>query len=179
MAESNGWGELISDLAVLESEADDDSEFEDEEDIGDEDDVDDFDIEAVRRRGSRRNVFARRRAPHRARPGRNYGRQVKGRDKGVVRTPNGPAQIELPGKFPTVDEFQKTVNEIQNDMKANSIGIKELADQQKKDVVRLADMVTTSEKKLRKQMKRTQVVSAMFALAPLAINVISEFKKQP
>jgi hypothetical protein len=38
-------------------------------------------------------------------------------------------------------------------------------------------MIVASEKKLRKQMKRTQIISAVFALAPLAINVISEFKK--
>ena len=71
MAESNGWGELISDLAVLESEADDDSEFVDDEDYGDEDDVDDFDFEAVRRRAGGRAGLARRRPPHRAKPGRN------------------------------------------------------------------------------------------------------------
>ena len=178
MAESNGWGELISDLAVLESEPDEDSEFGDEEDYGDEDDVDDYDIEAVRRRVSgRRGGLAQRRPPHRARPGRNYGRQVKGKGQGVVQTPNGPARIELPGKFPTVEEFQKTVSEIQNDMKANSTGIKELADQQKKDSLRITDMVVASEKRLRKQMKRTQIISAVFALAPLAINVVSEFKK--
>ena len=62
-------------------------------------------------------------------------------------------------------------------MKANSTGIKEIAEQQKKDSLRIAEMVMASEKKLRKQMKRTQVITAVIALAPLAINVISEFKK--
>lgn len=175
MAGSNGdWGELLSDLAVLETEADED------EDPGEDDDAEDDDSEfdpitlGAGALAARKLGFGRRRTVHRAKPPGNYAQAVKGRNQGVVQTPNGTARITLPGNFPTVEEFQKSVGQIQKDMKANSAGIKELADQQKKDALRLAEMITSSEKKLKRQMKRTQVVALVGAMLPIAARLIEK-----
>ena len=181
MAE-NDWSQLLSDVSVLESESEDEDAFaEDEED--DEDDDSEFDpitlgAASLAARGFNR-IIGNRKPARRARPTRSYTSAVRGRGAGVVQTPNGPARIALPGNFPTVEEFRKTVGEIQKDMKANSAGIKELGDQQKKDVVRLAELIATNEKKTRKQMKRTQTIAIIGIVLPLAMNLGAKFIKAP
>ena len=180
------WTEFESDLALLGLEAEDDGELAEAEDDGElaEDDDGEFDpitlgaaSLAARGIGGINRLVSGRRSPRRAKPTGSYGRTVKGRNAGVVQTPNGAARIALPGNFPTVDEFRKTVAEIQKDMKANSTGIKELADQQKKDVVRLAGLISDGEKKIRKQLKRTQLFAMLGVAAPLAFNLVRDTLK--
>jgi hypothetical protein len=174
MAGSNGdWGELLSDLAVLGAESEEESDFAEEDESEDESEFDPITLGAGAL-AARRLGIGQRRSVRRAKPPANYAQAVKGRNQGVVQTPSGTARIALPGNFPTVDEFQKSVGQIQKDMKANSDGIKELADQQRKDAVRLAEMITTSERKLKKQMKRTQIVAMIGAVAPLAARLIEK-----
>jgi hypothetical protein len=110
----------------------------------------------------------------RARPA-DYGRNVRGQGQGIVQTPSGPATIELPGRFPTVEEFKRSVEAIQKDVKRNSDGIKQLADVQRRDAIRLADLVTKSERRVKKQMKQTQIISiAAAALLPFVGRLIDK-----
>lgn len=116
---------------------------------------------------------ARRGAPvARARPTRSYAGAVKGRNQGVVSTPAGPAKVMLPGTFPTVDEFRKTVSEIQRDVQKNSKGIQDLADQQRKESARVTALMVKSERRLRKQMQRTQLIAAISASIPLVARLL-------
>jgi hypothetical protein len=181
MAGSNGdWGELLSDLAVLEAESDEDEDPTEDDDAEDDDSEFDPITMGVGALAARRMGFGRRRPVHRAKPQANYAQAVKGRNQGVVQTPNGTARISLPGNFPTVEEFQKSVGQIQKDMKANSAGIKELADQQKKDTVRLAELIATNEKKLKRQLKKTQVIALIGAVVPVAFRLIEDkMSKKP
>jgi hypothetical protein len=156
------WGELVSEIATLESaERDDESDNESDE-------AED-DREAVPfRPGFLPPSVMRARAT-------DYGRAVKGQGQGVVQTPSGPARIDLPGRFPTVDEFKKSVEAIQKDVQRNSDGIKQLAGIQRKDALRLADMVSKSERRLRRQMTRTQIISiAAAAVLPFVGRFIDQ-----
>ena len=161
------WGQLVSEMAALET-AESDDEADDESSEADEDSEAVSPFAAFRRPGGLPiNV-------QRARPA-NYGQGVRGQSQGVVQTPQGPASIQLPGRFPTVDEFKKTVEAIQKDVKHNSDGIKQLADIQRKDALRLADLVTKSERRLKRQMKRTQIISiAAAAVLPFVGRLIDQ-----
>jgi hypothetical protein len=160
------WGELVSEIATLgateaDDEADDESEAEDDE------------SEAVRFNPSRPWFMA----PNvtRATRAADYGRNVRGQGQGVVQTPSGPARIELPGRFPTVEEFKKSVEAIQKDVQKNSDGIKQLSDVQRRDSLRLAQLVAKSERRLRKQMTRTQIIAiAAAAVLPFVGRLIDQ-----
>jgi hypothetical protein len=156
------WAELVSEIATLESaERDDESDNESDE-------AED-DREAVPfRPGFLPPSVLRGRAA-------DYGRSVRGQSQGVVQTPSGPARIDLPGRFPTVDEFKKSVEAIQKDVQRNSDGIKQLALVQRKDAVRLAELVSKSERRLRRQMTRTQIISiAAAAVLPFVGRFIDQ-----
>jgi hypothetical protein len=100
---------------------------------------------------------------------------VRGQSQGIVQTPSGPARIELPGRFPTVDEFKKSVEAIQKDVQRNTDGIKQLAAIERKDAQRLNDIVLKSERRLRRQMTRTQIISiAAAAVLPFVGRLIDQ-----
>lgn len=166
------WGELVSEIATLGEAEERDDEADYESDGSAEDDR-----EAVAPRG-------------RFRPGllppsitrtkaADYGRAVRGQGQGVVQTPSGPAKIELPGRFPTVEEFKKSVEAIQKDVQRNTDGITQLAEIQRKDALRLADLVSKSERRMRRQMKRTQIVSIAAAVALPFVGRLIDQKLNP
>src|SRR5688572_30483370 len=76
--------------------------------------------------GARQPPPRRRGQVNRAKPRGNITSGVQGRQFGVVRTPQGNARVELPGKFPTLDEFKTSVAKLQQDISANSSGIAQL-----------------------------------------------------
>lgn len=168
MAEMNGsWEQLMEELSSLEtaeyedeSESDDDEDYEDSED----DELAEF-LPFGMGKAAINRLRGRRVA--RARPTRSYAGAVKGRNQGVVATPAGPAKVMLPGRFPTVEEFRKTVSEIQKDVQKNSKGIQDLSDQQRKESARFATLLVKTERRLNKQMQRTQLISAVAASIPL------------
>ena len=160
------WGQLVSEIATLGTAERDDDEADDEGAEGDED------SEAVPFPGFRPGFVPP--SVTRARPG-NYAQGVRGQSQGTVQTPSGPAHIQLPGRFPTVDEFKQTVEAIQKDVKRNSDGIRQLADVQRRDALRLAELVTRSERRLKRQMKRTQIISiAAAAVLPFVGRLIDQ-----
>ena len=174
MAEMNGeWGELLSDLAVLEAESDEDSELAEDEESDEDAEFDPITL-GVGALAARKLGLGRRHPVRRAMQVANYAQAVRGKNAGIVQTPSGPARIALPGNFPTVEEFRKTVTAIQKDMKANSAGIKELTDQQKKDTVRLADLITKLDKKMTKRNKRAQIISWIGLAASLGYPILRQ-----
>jgi hypothetical protein len=172
------WEQWVEDFAVMdEAELDDESD-EPEFDYGlGETDDGEMDAEfldpvtlgigalAARKLGRRRKKVQR------AQPQRPYAQMVQGKGTGLVKTPKGTAQIVLPGKFPTVEEFRKTVNALQLDDRKNSTGIKQLSEQQRKDAARLAVMVAQTEKKISKQLRNTQIAAIIAATIPLIARV--------
>ena len=96
---------------------------------------------------------------------------IQGRQFGVVRTPQGEARIELPGKFPTVDEFKQTIAKLQTDIKANSAGIGQLTDRLKGDSQFEASSRTRSVRALRRSLKRTQWAALLAVAVPLVLEV--------
>jgi len=173
MPDMNGsWEQLMDELTSLETAEYDDEWAEglDDEDYDESAESDDELSEASPFSRLRR---ARRGAPvARAHPTRSYAGAVKGRNQGVVSNPNGPAKVMLPGTFPTVDEFRKTVSEIQRDVQKNSKGIQDLADQQRKESARVTALMVKSERRLRKQMQRTQLIAAISASIPLVARLL-------
>jgi ABC-type transporter Mla subunit MlaD len=80
----------------------------------------------------------------------------------------------LPGRFPTVEEFRKTVGALQQDIGKNSSGIQQLGEQQRKDSARLATLVSQTERRLTRRMKRQQTFSIIAALIPLAVGFVDQ-----
>ena len=170
MADFNtDWTQLISDVATLEAD-DDEASDDDESADDDESDAEFFDPLTLGLGAAAAQRLGRyvRTPVHRARPKSSYGKGVKGKGESIVRTPNGELRLPLPGHFVTVDEFQKTAAEIQKDMKQNSAGIKDLADLQRKESQRLEKVITTLDKKIAKQQRRSQIVTCLGFLAVLA-----------
>ena len=172
MSDMNGsWEQLMEELTSLETaEYEDESESDDEDyDEAEDDELAEF---SPRSPGAAAVNRLRRRPVARARPTRSYAGAVKGLNQGVVTTPAGPAKVMLPGRFPTVDEFRKTVSEIQKDVQRNSKGIQDLADQQRRESARLAALLVKSERRINKRMQRTQLISAVAASIPLVARIL-------
>ena len=108
-------------------------------------------------------ALRRRKKVRRAKPRRSYARRARGKRYGTVITPAGRARIRLPGRFPTIPEFRRTVAEIQKDIKKNSAGVKDLATSQK----RVAALVMRSDKGMEKKVFGLQI--AVVALAVLLL----------
>lgn len=143
----------------------------------DDDDDDDFDLDfemdddekAPRPRPSSRPRPGK---PSFARP-RAYGRDVKGRDAGLIKTPNGEAKIQLPGKFPTVGEFRGSLEEIQGDIKKNADGIKSLTRRGDDQDSRIAKLARTVERSSSLTFWSSLVLGAITA-APLLFNALEQ-----
>lgn len=164
-----------------DDESDDDYEFAEYDDDLDYEDYPEYEDAEVgaeffgRRARRRRRLRRRRRRIMHARRRRRLARDVRGRRHGVIRTPAGSARMKLPGGYPTVKEFKSTVDTLQKDIKRNATGIKQLGSEQKKDAARLAGMVTRSERRIRKQLKETQVAALVAAAAPLLLKVGAQY----
>lgn len=112
--------------------------------------------------------------PSYARPGGRYAGLVRGRGEGLVRTPQGTAKVQLPGKFPTVEEFQKTVDALQRDIKKNADGIRQLNQAQRTDLAQVKALMAQSERKMQKEMKKALIISVVSANLPLIFRVLQE-----
>lgn len=175
MAESRiDWGELVSEIATLGGESSD--EATDESDESDE--SAESDESEATFYGSARPGFP---FPINLRPMRvsDYGRNVRGQGQGVVQTPSGPAKIELPGRFPTVEEFKSSVEAIQKDVQKNANRIAHVSAVQRRDAVRLAGLVVRSERRLRRQLTRAQVISIAVAVAVPFVGRLIDQKLNP
>lgn len=152
-------------------EYDDDLEYDDEPEYVEAE----ADAEFFGRKARRQRTLRRRRRLTLARRTNRLAGRVRGRHTGVIRTPAGAARMRLPGGYPTVKEFKSTVDALQKDIKRNATGIKQLGAQQKKDAARLAGMVSRSERRIRKQLKQTQVAALIAAAAPLILKVGAQY----
>jgi hypothetical protein len=131
------------------------------EDYGDAE-LDEADVEAVPDRQARGRPPIRR-----AQTQSNAATGVQGRQFGVVRTPQGDARIELPAKFPTVDEFKESITKLQSDIKANSTGIGQLTTRLKGDTQLEATTRTKHVRYVRRSMRRLQWATFFALTVPL------------
>lgn len=117
-------------------------------------------------------AFGRPRPPvRRAKPHGSVTSSVQGRQYGIVKTPQGNARVELPGKFPTVNEFKQSIAKLQLDIKANSTGIAQLTDRLKQDATLEATARSKSDRYLRRSLKRTQWAALVAVALPIVLEV--------
>ena len=113
------WEQFVEDFATL-----DDAEFDDEAGLDDEfaeaDEEDEMDAEVVKRQKGRKPVKRSKRQK------RIAGDLRVQSMKGTIRTPNGEAQIALPGRIIPPAEFRKAVDTLQLDNTKNATGIQQL-----------------------------------------------------
>jgi hypothetical protein len=110
-------------------------------------------------------------AVRRAKPHGSATSSVQGRQYGIVKTPRGNARVELPGKFPTVNEFKQSIAKLQQDIKANSTGIAQLTERLKQDATLEAGARVKSDRALRRSLKRTQVAALIAATLPVFLEM--------
>jgi hypothetical protein len=163
MSRNDSFEAWVEDFADLD-EADGDGEADFEAEL--EADGEDYgDAEAVRRSRRSRRGAPRRRA---TRASRGYGvNRMEGVGQGIVRTPSGDAQIELPGKVPSLKEFKDTVGTIQKDMLT-------LAAQQKTDVAYFNAQIDGLKKDLVKSRKQAALIGVAIALAPVVTKLLQQ-----
>lgn len=135
-----------------------------EDDFG-ESDFGESDFEAAPRNRQPTRRPPIRRAPPRGNPAVG----VQGRQYGVVRTPQGDARIELPGKFPTVDEFKQTITKLQQDIAANSAGIGQLTSRLQGDSQIESSTRNKHVHLLRRSIKRMQWATLLALTVPLVM----------
>lgn len=141
-------------MSEFESIGEDYEAWEDDfsDDFGDDFGESDLEAAARSRQPSRRRPPVRRAPTTRG----NAAAGVQGRQYGVVRTPQGDARIELPAKFPTVDEFRQTISKLQQDIAANSAGIGQLTTRLQGDSDTEISTRTKHVRLLRRSQKRMQ-----------------------
>lgn len=151
---------------------DDDSEYDDDLD----DEFDDFELaeddEAARPKPGRPGKGRPAGRPSFAKP-RQYGQAARGRNAGLIKTPNGDATVQLPARFPTMGEFRGTLEEIQADIKRNADGIKTLGRTNAEQDTKLSAL-TRSMKRSAKTTFWTSIVIGTVAIAPRLIAAINQ-----
>jgi hypothetical protein len=157
------WVEDFADLDEADGDAEADYELdgEDQEDYGD--------AEAIRRRRRRRHRHGRGRPRRRStRAARGYRvDRMEGVSQGVVRTPSGDAQIELPDKVPSLKEFKDTAGKIQSD-------VKQLDAQQQNDIAYCNSQIERLKKDLVKSGNRAALIGVAVALAPVVTRLLQQ-----
>ena len=135
------WEQFVEDFATL-----DDAEFDDEAGLDDEfaeaDEEDEMDAEVVKRQKGRKPVKRSKRQK------RIAGDLRVQSMKGTIRTPNGEAQIALPGRIIPPAEFRKAVDtRCSWTTRRMPLVSSSLSMQQRQDMARLTAMVARMEKK--------------------------------
>jgi hypothetical protein len=121
--------------------------------------------------GAQKALGRARPAVRRAKPQGSATSSVQGRQYGMVRTPQGNARVELPGRFPTVNEFKQSIAKLQQDIKANSTGIAQLTERLKQDATLEAGARAKSDRVLRRNLKRTQWAALIAVALPVVLEV--------
>jgi hypothetical protein len=151
-------------------EYDDDYEYDDDADFDDDAEFDDDAAPRPRPRPAPRPAQSRPAPrPVQSRP---YGQMMRGRNAGVITTPNGQATVQLPAKFPTVGELKGTLQEIQADIKRNSDGIRALGRTNVEQDGKLASLNRTFRRSA-KFTFWTSILLGTFTIGPRLLSAIN------
>jgi hypothetical protein len=175
------WDALLDDLAAMGiEEADDDNDDEEAVRSGPPRNGAGYRASSRYRSGSASRGSANRggssagggRPVSHAAPQQGYASGVQGTSQATMDTPRGPARLKMPQGLVTVPELQETVDAIQDDVKANAAGIRELAARHRRDTACLAALIRKTDKKLTRGLKHSELASILAASAPLIVKLI-------